>query len=78
MAPFLQCFAQSPSGLTDYVIIRNYNYEVYPLYEDSQYSPHALSNDTGDEDIIIDSAISSEQVIGEIRNIAPVPCGRYT
>lgn len=71
MVPSPQCFAQSASGSTDYAVIRSYNDEAYPIREDSIYSPRVISSDTGGEDIVVDSAISSAYVIGEtLKNAA--------
>lgn len=61
--PFVQCFAQDDSGWTDYVVIRKYRAVTsLPLHESS---PYPFWSDTGTEDIVVDSAISSERVIGE-------------
>lgn len=65
MIPSPQCFAQSASGSTDYVVIRSYNEEAYPVHEDSTYSPRVISSETEGGDIVVDSAISSAYVIGE-------------
>lgn len=58
--------------MVDYVVIRNYTAASYPILEDFTYSPYTISTSTGDEDIVVDSAISSNQVIGEIPNNAAV------
>ena len=62
-SPFVQCFAQDDSGSTDYVVIRRYQAVTsLPLLESN---PYPFWSGTGTEDIVVDSAISSERVIGE-------------
>ena len=57
-----QLFAQSQSRSKDYMEVRSYNSGVgLPLLEEQQYT---LSSGTGREELVVDSAISSERIIG--------------
>ena len=71
VVPFSQCFAQDVSGPVDYMVIRRYEGGIHwPIQDDV---PYTISGYTGYEDIVVDSAISSERVIGEIlKNTAAI------